>query len=800
MANFISLGILIKALPGNSTAGRPVSRIGRAKIVFLIIVVTSKHHDYNQQCYTASIWLKAIAICVLIGLLGTSKGVAQFADSFSDGDFTDNPTWTGTSTKFVVEGERLRLQAPPLTDIAYLATTSEAMNNAVWEFSVQLNFNPSSSNFARVYLASSQNDLSGSLNGYFVLIGDTPDEVSLYRQTGTTRTKIIDGLDGRVNADPVIIRVRVTRDDLGNWELFSDAGLTGTFTLEGIVNDGSHPASSYTGVFCSYTSTRSSHFYFDDFMVSGSPHVPPPPANYKDLIITELFPDPNPVIGLPEAEFVELFNRSESAVNLLGWRLADPSSTATLPNYVLSPGAYVVITTSSAASAFVPFGATLGVTNFPTLNNTGDNITLRDPTLKIVDEVNYTDGWYKNDDKKQGGWTLELIDIENICAEEENWVASEHPSGGTPGQQNSVKANKPDLTGPKLLSAIPVTSTQVKLRFDEKLEAEPPPPESFTIMPALPVVAVSFTATTLREILLELGEPVQPQVTYSITASGVYDCSGNLIQTSFNSVAFGFPEPAEPLDLVINEILFNPKPFGVDFVEIVNRSRKFINLNNFSIGNFENVASINLKPITTDDLLLPPSGIIAFTTDPFTVLSHYPKAQNGSMVKVSSLPSFPDNEGSVSVVNGSGITLDHFLYSRNYHSAFLSDKEGVSLERIHANEASNDPNNWKSAASVVGFATPGLPNSNSINTKAIRGEINVEPELFIPLLGQPDFTEIRYSFEQGGKVANIKILDQQGREVKRIANNETLATDGFYRWDGDRDDGTRTPRLLCSVV
>jgi flagellar hook assembly protein FlgD len=113
------------------------------------------------------------------------------------------------------------------------------------------------------------------------------------------------------------------------------------------------------------------------------------------------------------------------------------------------------------------------------------------------------------------------------------------------------------------------------------------------------------------------------------------------------------------------------------------------------------------------------------------------------------------------------------------------------LERIHADGLTNDANNWKSAASVVGYATPGFKNSNSIEMVSTTGKVSVEPEIFIPVFGQPDFTEIRYSFEQGGKVANLKILDHQGREVKQLANNETLAAEGFFRWDGERDDGTR---------
>ena len=37
----------------------------------------------------------------------------------------------------------------------------------------------------------------------------------------------------------------------------------------------------------------------------------------------------------------------------------------------------------------------------------------------------------------------------------------------------------------------------------------------------------------------------------------------------------------------------------------------------------------------------------------------------------------------------------------------------------------------------------------------------------------------------------MKIADQQGRVIKELANNETLGIDGFFRWDGDREDGTR---------
>jgi hypothetical protein len=862
-------------------------RFGRAKIVFLVIdkamLTTIKIAPLLRTR------LLPVMILVIIGIAHPSA--AQFTDDFSDGNYSNNPTWTPDSPDhWTVDNFRLRSNAQTASSTFYISTPSLKVTQAQWEFFVQLQFNTSSTNFVDVYLVSeNENLLAPGNNGYFVRIGGTPDEISLYKTVNGTTSILVNGMDGVTNSSNNILKIKVIRDENDLWTLsYDNTGTGNNYFSEPSITDNTFSTGNYFGI--RITQSTASFFnrhFFDDVYVgdilydtepptilsatpvsateldvvfnekvdeitsqsasnysvnngvglaisailqpdaqtvhlsfanefpngvtcqvtvgnvedvAGNPissaiaeffFFQPVPVELKDVIFTELFPDPSPVIGLPEAEFVELHNRSLNPVNLSGWKLSDPASTATLPDYVLMPGAYITIAPVSATSAYSSLGPVLGVSNFPTLNNTADDLVLRDASNTLIDEVNYTDAWYKDDDKRQGGWTLELIDPENICAESENWVASEHPLGGTPGQQNSVKASKPDLTGPKLLSAIPVSSTQLKLVFDEKLETEIPPSGSFVITPAVVVNMVSFLNAGLREVILNLGVSIENGQTYSITVSGIRDCAGNTIQQDFNSVSFGVPEAANAVDVVINELLFNPKPFGVDFIEIYNRSNKYLNLKNWNIGNYENGTATNLRTITTDDFLLPPGSILAFTVDPLTVKSHYANANLTGLVKVNALPAFPDNDGSASIINESGLIIDSFLYTRDYHSVFLRDKEGVSLERIHADVNTNDPNNWKSAASTVGFATPGYRNSNALEAGQITGEVRIEPEIFVPLFGQPDFTEIKYNFDQGGRMANIKIIDQQGREIKRIAENELLATDGFFRWDGDRDDGAK---------
>src|SRR5215831_10245016 len=139
-------------------------------------------------------------------------------------------------------------------------------------------------------------------------------------------------------------------------------------------------------------------------------------AKRYDIVIDELFPDPTPVVGLPSSEFIELKNVSSNAFSLKNWKLSDGVSTATITsNLVLKPDSFVVICPTAAVSSFAIFGNCIGVTNFPSLNNDGDLITLYSPEGVLIHAVDYNTSWYRDDIKSNGGWTLEMIDTRYPC-------------------------------------------------------------------------------------------------------------------------------------------------------------------------------------------------------------------------------------------------------------------------------------------------------------------------------------------------------------------------------------------------
>ncbi|MEZ5021895.1 MAG: hypothetical protein R2728_01300 [Chitinophagales bacterium] len=81
----------------------------------------------------------------------------------------------------------------------------------------------------------------------------------------------------------------------------------------------------------------------------------------------------------------------------------------------------------------------IGVDGLPTLNDSGDDLTLRDENGQLIFNITYTSAFYRDNIKDDGGWSLEMIDTDFPCLEAVNWKASLDPSGGTPAHEKFGK-------------------------------------------------------------------------------------------------------------------------------------------------------------------------------------------------------------------------------------------------------------------------------------------------------------------------------------------------------------------------
>jgi hypothetical protein len=511
-------------------------------------------------------------------------------------------------------------------------------------------------------------------------------------------------------------------------------------------------------------------------------------ASRNDIVINELMADPSPQLGLPNNEWIELRNTSSTAFNLLGWRIGDATGqSGPMPSYNLLPDSFVVVCTGSAIAAMSVYGPAIAVTSFPSLDNTGDVIYLRSPQNRIIHAVSYSDAWYQNELKKDGGWSLEMIDPENPCSGFTNWKASTDLKGGTPAKKNAVEASNADETAPQLLRAYATDSVSISLIFDEPLDSlQAATAGNYSISDGIGIPQSSITiAPAFDKVSLRLNTPINRNKVYTITASAITDCKGNLIGTK-NTTRVGLNETADSLDIVINEILFNPGSNGTDYVEMYNRSKKIIDLKQTYIAN-RNTAGIisSIKQLSAENYLFFPQDFMVITEDPAIVKRDFITQNMDAFVTIASLPSFNDDEGNAIILNAQGKVTDEFKYDEKWHFKLIDNREGVALERIDYHAATQNQDNWHSAASSVGYGTPTYKNSQYRLDLQVQGTITITPEIVSPDNdGLDDFATVDYLFPEAGYVANITIFDANGRAVRYLQRNALFGVKGSFRWDG----------------
>lgn len=511
-------------------------------------------------------------------------------------------------------------------------------------------------------------------------------------------------------------------------------------------------------------------------------------AQRYDIVIDELMADPTPQVGLPNAEWVELKNTSTTPVNLQGWRIADAGGrSGPMPNFILMPDSFVIVCTGSAVPLLSPFGKTISVTSFPSLDNAGETISLFAADGTTIHAVAYSVNWYQNPVKSDGGWTLEMIDTKNPCSGFSNWKASNNASGGTPGKKNSVDGINKDVTGPGIIRAYAQDASTLVLIFDEPLDSTKAVlKNNYSISDGIGNPLTAVPAGPLYDrVILTLSGTLQINKIYTITISGVTDCGNNTIGIR-NTTRIGLAANTDSLDAVVNEILFNPKSGGSDYVELYNRSNKILDFKQLYLANRNSTSQVaNLKQLGTETLLFFPGDYIVVTESKDWVKNNYLVKNPDNFIELSSLPSYNDDTSNVILYNVNGKVIDEFAYSDKWHFALIDNTEGVSLERIDYNGVTQTKENWHSAATSAGYGTPTYQNSQFHIDQQVQGEIKLTPDVFSPDNdGLDDFLTINYQFPQRGYVANITIFDASGRLIRILQKNALCTTSGYFRWDG----------------
>jgi len=186
-------------------------------------------------------------------------------------------------------------------------------------------------------------------------------------------------------------------------------------------------------------------------------------ANSSDVVINEIA-----WMGTSVSyndEWIELYNNTNSSINLDGWTLKakDGTPEISLAGEISAKGLFLLERTDDEA---VPNVSSDQIYK-GALGNSGENLELTDSLGNLVDSVNSGSAWFGGDNSTKK--TMERKSVLISGSDPSNWQTSENP-GGTPkvinGQQEAVN-NKEEIKSeePKIIEETQSPSTEEKTKI-----------------------------------------------------------------------------------------------------------------------------------------------------------------------------------------------------------------------------------------------------------------------------------------------------------------------------------------------
>jgi Lamin Tail Domain len=429
------------------------------------------------------------------------------------------------------------------------------------------------------------------------------------------------------------------------------------------------------------------------------------PASYNEVVLNELMYAPS----TGEPEWVELYNNSNRAININGWRLGNNSSivTITSKDIFLDQGGYLVLSSDSSILNIHKLIPTLLIKKLPSLRNSGGEVRLKNNRDGTVDSIEYQPSWGGSN-----GRSLERINPGKQTNDRSNWKSCVSEFKSTPGFINSVSAKKYDAC---IKSFIPLMSWgEPGIQVKATVRVENSGSETVD----------NYTLKIFRDADLN-GVPDAGELEAAVEGINLAPGKSRDFEFSLSGIAAGKNQFIALLeyapdqyndnnrsiltvegiilnerrgDVVLNEIMYAPDNEEPEWIELFNISNKLIELKGYQIGDGNSENKVVKKSFT-----LHPKDYLVIAKDS-SLLSRY-----GMIPELITAPfeSLNNISGNIIVLD----SLNRIIDSVNYRSVW-GGGGGKSLEKINSPGLSNDPKNWGTSKSRRN-GTPGIINSLS---------------------------------------------------------------------------------------
>ena len=513
-----------------------------------------------------------------------------------------------------------------------------------------------------------------------------------------------------------------------------------------------------------------------------------------ELVISEIMADPTPSRGLPEREYLEIFNRSPDSLATGGIMLIAGSDTAFLADALTGPGERIILCSTGSRSDLQPYGRVMAVKSFPSLNDAGELIALRDPGGSLIHAVSYGPGFLGDGPRSGGGWSAELTDTDSPFNEPYAWSPSSDPSGGTPGRANSTVTGVPDTRCPRLVAAWPAAPDTLAALFDETVMLAGAPAWLADGRPAGPAIPADPAD---RSVLVPLGEELVAGRVITVTVPpAITDFAGNApCITVFRT---GLPSEPDPGEILFNELMPDPADGQSEYTELYNNSGKIFDLSQLYLAGG---SAPQANAITSKHRQMLPGEYLALTTGAVVFGEVFQCADEAAVFRADRLPALPNDGSALTLYDKSLNIIDRMSYSPAMHMPYLSGTKGIAFEKVSPSLPSDVPGNWRSASEACNWGSPGAPNSTMIEQPAADAGLTLSSGRISP--DGDGFEDILLiSLYPGGdeNIITVTVLNDRGYPVRRLAERAAAGAGVTLTWDGLSDQGARLPAGLYIII
>jgi len=479
---------------------------------------------------------------------------------------------------------------------------------------------------------------------------------------------------------------------------------------------------------------------------------------FGDCIITEIMADPIPAVNQELCEFIEIYNRTDSALTVSNFEIWVNNYVAIVDTFKIEKDEYIAIGEEGCPDPII------GIEKFPTIANSGALIRLVSNGATIH-EVEFSPNMHSSVLFQDGGWSLEMFSIDNYCITEENWSTSLNRNGATPGFENSNIENI-DIK-PQLLEYYMESDSVLKIEFSHIFNVE----QIALSIEREKLVDIHYDEN-LHTCVVYLPQNLQSDSKYTVCYS-LHTCNNYKIEDCF---IVAVPDSPNVNDITITELLFDELYDNTQFIEIMNVSQKTIDLNNLYLATFENEAIKNYEKLSARHFLLCPDEVVAIAIDKKALLEWY-YGIDSAIIENPDQQTFPNSDATLGIITKQGNKICSILYSDDMHSNLLDDTKGTSL-------ILNNNGTYASESEQAGYASPGYIQNEEEKSSRFTVEVSkrFHPE-------KEEFARIEIHNNHSEGILSVYVFDIMGNLIKTIDEEFYLHTNATLHWDGTNNDG-----------